>query len=139
MLKLLQPGRILYLLLTADTALLRLWFSFCSFGWVIWLAVDDTFSIMHPHAAALVKNNTQILMLLFFVHGCAVLYGVKTKRFSIPLLFCEGLLGVFLWLGTGIAEWMTQEAPGPSVVAGLISMFLLARYPTHYSGGKDES
>ena len=139
MLKMLQPGRIAYLLLTADTALLRLWFALCSFGWVVWLMFDKEFSVIHPHAAAIVKGDLHLLMLLFFIHGSAVLYGVKTKRFSITLLFCEGLLGVFLWLGTGIAEWMTQGVPGPSIVAGLISMFLLARYPTHYSGGQDDS
>lgn len=122
---------LLHLILAGETALLRLCFALCSFGWTIWLFTDKLFSVNHP--ATVLLAGPYVLGTLFFIHACALLYGVRTHKYSKGLLFLEGILGVFLWVGTGISETLNQGTIGPSVFAGLIAIFLLIRYPTHYT------
>lgn len=129
-------SKIIRLLLWGETALLRFWLSLCSFGYATWVAFDPNYASGHQEAVSLASVNTQVV--LFLVHGAAVLYGVVTGRYNTFLLLCEGLLGVFLWFGLGLAETVHQGTPGPMLVAGCIAFFLLIRYPTHY-GVVDES
>ena len=121
---------LLRMLLLADTRLLRFWMAMCSFGFAIWVVFDPSYSDHHKMATLLAIAPVQAT--LFFTHGVALMYGVCTGRFSTALLLCEGLLGVFLWFGVGIAEAIEQGVPGPMFVAGLVAVYLLIRYPTHY-------
>ena len=118
------------LLNSGDTALLRVFFAAASFGMAIWAAFDPLYATNHPIAVSLVSVHAQVL--LFTVHSCATWYGVMTKRYSVPLLFCEGWAGLFLWFGIGLCEAAQQGAPGPMLVSGgSLAAFLLYRYPTH--------
>lgn len=124
------------LLLFGDTRLLRFWLALCSMFFSVWVLFDKDYASGHQEAVSLVSEHAQVV--LFAVHGIAVMYGVLTGRFNTILLLCEGLLGAFLWLGLGLAETIHQGTPGPMLVAGTMSLFLLIRYPTHY-GVVDES
>ena len=128
-------GRLMRLLLTGKTDLLRFFFALCSFGFSFWVAFDPSYPLQHQEAIAVAPAHAQII--LFTIHGFSLLYGVLTCRYSIALLFTEGVLGVFLWCGIGIAEWHQQGVPGPMFMAGLIALFLLIRYPTHYGVDTD--
>ena len=120
----------MHMLLTGNTNLLRFFFSLCSFGFAVWVTFDSRYAEQHSYAVLLASPHAQGL--LFMVHGFAVFYGVLTSRFSKVLLFMEGILGVFLWCGIGVAESLQQGTPGPLLMASLIALFLLIRYPTHY-------
>lgn len=116
-----------------DTTQTRIFFSMVSFGWVLYILADKIgFAARHPNVAEYVANPST-LAILFSVYACAVFYGACTGRFSFILLLIEGFLGVYLWMGVGIADALGQGAPGPTFFAGLIALFLLARYPTHYT------
>lgn len=134
--KLVLKSRLAMLLLTADTALLRYWFSWASMGYALMVLMDQAYPSNHPLAVALCDAHYQVI--LFALHAIAMFYGVMTRRYSTTLLFIEGILGVFLWCGIGIAEAIQQGTPGPMLIAGGgISLFLLMRYPTHYEGGDE--
>lgn len=123
--------KIVTLLLTSDTKLLRFWFAISSLSYGLWVAVDQSYAL-HHHVAASIPQLLQAA--LFAVHGLSVMYGVGTGRFSRPLLCSEGLLGLALWGGIGLAEMAQQGVPGPMLLGGGgIALFLLVRYPTHYS------
>lgn len=124
-------SKILTLLLTGETALLRLWFGIASLAFGIWISFDPNFSEGHTVAIAMATLEAQIVM--FFVHGCAMIYGAITSKFSRIQLFLECFLGIFLWVGLGLAEMVQQQAPGPMIAGGGIALFLLIRYPTHYN------
>ena len=127
-------GKLISLLLVGETAMLRFWFAVASFGYGSWALMDSEYAIMHPMSLRLASDHMQGV--LFLTHALALIYGVKTGKFSNLLLFVEGILGVFLWCGIGIAEAIQQGTPGPMLLGGGgISMFLLLRYPTHYSAG----
>lgn len=131
----LLKNRFVRMLLIGETILLRFWFALASFGFSLWIYFDETYIINHHVASEMTAPGAQVI--LFFLHGCATLYGALTGRFSQILLILEGLLGVFLWVGIGGAEMVQQGIPGPMLVAGGgIALFLLMRYPTHYTGDK---
>ena len=73
-------SRIMTLLLTGDTALLRFWFALASLGFAWWVATDPDYAQEHFMAVQLAIPPAQVAM--FFVHGWATLYGVITKRFD---------------------------------------------------------
>ena len=126
---------IVRMLLKDDTRLLRFFFSFASFSYGLWALFDPLYTEQHTTSLKLFNGSTHMMAVLFIIHSFATLYGVLTKRFSVSLLFIEGLLGSALWGGIGFAEAIQQGVPGPMLVAGgSISLFLLARYPTHYDG-----
>lgn len=128
-------NRILATLLFGKTELLRIFFALCSFGWGFWALTDAKFSAEHATTVSFVPLPQ--LGILFMVHSVAVWYGVKTQRYNVFLLFIEGLLGAFLWIGVGIAEAKGQGTIGPTLFGGVCALFLLIRYPTHYTGGRD--
>ena len=120
-------------LVSDDTIQLRFFFAIVSFGWVSYILSDRAaFALHHPYVVEYMTTPEK-LGTLFFTYSCALMYGAITGRFSFILLLIEGYLGVFLWMGVGIADWVQQGAPGPAFFAGLIAAFLLARYPTHYT------
>lgn len=120
-------------LVSDNTIQLRVFFSLVSFGWVSYILSDKAaFADHHPYVVEYMSAPEK-LATLFLVYSCAIMYGAATGRFSFILLLIEGYLGVFLWMGVGIADWVQQGAPGPAFFAGLIAAFLLARYPTHYT------
>lgn len=123
-------SKLMRMLLIGNTNLLRFFFSLCSFGFAAWVMFDPNYPIQHPYAVTLASPHAQGL--LFMVHGFAMMHGVVTGRYSHVLLFMEGVLGVFLWCGIGVAETLQQRTPGPLIMASLIALFLLIRYPTHY-------
>lgn len=119
------------LILSGETALLRFWFSLASLGFATWILFDESYPVIHYNTLNIASVNVQVT--LFLVHGLATLYGVLYRRYSTTLLILEGLVGVFLWSGLGLAEAIQQGSPGPMLIAGGgISLFLLIRYPTHY-------
>ena len=128
--KRLAQSKLVTLLLFGETRLLRFWLALCSFGYAAWVAFDPDYATGHAEAVSLASVNMQVA--LFILHGLSVMYGVVTGRFNTVLLMTEGLLGVFLWFGLGMAETTHQGTPGPMLIAGLIAIFLLVRYPTHY-------
>ena len=123
------------LLLTGPTDLLRLWFGLASIGFSFWILSDRNYPI--EHAMTLAIASTEAQMVLFFIHGAAMLYGVTTGTYNRLLLILEGVLGIFLWVGIGASEAVHQGSPGPMLIAGGgIALFLLVRYPTHYTGSR---
>ena len=128
-------NRLLSLLLFGDTAMLRFFFALTSVGWGVWVLSDPTFAAQHAMTIAFVPLPQ--LGILFITHACAVFYGIWTHRYNVILLFIEGLLGVFLWVGVGLAEAKGQGALGPTLFGGIAAMFLLIRYPTHYTKGRN--
>lgn len=128
-------NRVLSALLFGKTENLRVFFALCSFGWGLWVLTDSRFEAEHAATVAFVPIPQ--LGILFLVHGFAMFYGVWTGRYSVWLLFLEGLLGAFLWVGVGIAESYGQQAIGPTLFGGLCALFLLIRYPTHYAGSRN--
>ncbi len=127
---------IIGVILTGETALLRIWFSLWSFSWTFLSFVDGNFATTHDFVAKIAP--IPVLAFLFFVHAFSLLYGVITRRYSTTLLFLEGILGVFLWAGVGIAESLQYKTISPSVLAGFTALFLLIRYPTHYSDPRED-
>ena len=127
-------NRVLRLLLEGDTALVRFWFALCSYGWAAFIFfATDQFLLEHPESYHLARAEQ--LGVLFAVYATATMYGVVTRRFSVPLLFVEGALGTFLWGGIGIVDMLAQGSVGPAFGGGLIALYLLMRYPTHYTKG----
>lgn len=129
---------LLGLILTGETSLLRLWFSIWSFGWAFLAITDRNFIEMHKYTSQIAP--IPVLAALFAIHATALLYGVVTRKFNTLLLFLEGVLGVFLWAGVGIAEIAQYHSFTPASLAGFTALFLLIRYPTHYTdprGGKE--
>jgi hypothetical protein len=127
--------RLMNVLLCGETVLLRFFFSLAGFGWVSWVLVDVSFAEFHEHAMKLATPNQ--FAMIFFIHSCALLYGVVTQKYNRWLLMLEGALGVFAWSAMAWAETMDQTGIGPSAVGALVAFFLLVRYPTHYTP-KDE-
>lgn len=128
-----SKSNVLVLLFTADTKLLRFWFALASLAYATWLVLDPNYSVIHPLSVQVAP--AEALAILCCIHGVSMLYGVFTGYYSTVLLFLEAILGVFLWVGLGIAHAYEQGTPGPMLIAGGgISLFLLIRYPTHYSG-----
>jgi hypothetical protein len=123
-------NRILSKLIFGDTENLRTFFALCSFGWGLWALTDANFA--KDHASVISFVQLPQLGILFFIHCAGVLYGVNTGRYNVILLFIEGLLGAFLWVGVGIAEAIGQGTAGPTLFGGMCALFLLIRYPTHY-------
>lgn len=126
---------IVKLLCTGDTKLVRAWFALCSIAWASWLLFDNNIPNTHPLLLTLAPQfHTAVL---FLVYSCALLYGVKTEHYSLTMLFIEGIMGFFLWFGSGILDSFQHGAPSPALIGSFISLYLLIRYPTHYSGGPD--
>ena len=128
-------NRILAALLFGKTETLRIFFAACSFGWGFWALTDPKFPVEHASTLAFVPLPQ--LGILFIVHAVAVWYGVNSERYNVVLLFIEGLLGAFLWIGVGVAEAKGQGTLGPTLFGGLTALFLLIRYPTHYAGSRN--
>ncbi len=74
---------------------------------------------MHPYLWAL----------LFVLVGCVTIYGAVTCRYSKATLVVEGLLGVALWSAVSISSSISQGSIGAVTIAGVVSVFLLVRYP----------
>ena len=123
-------SRLLGTLLVGETAVTRFWFSLCSLGCAIAIMFDPNYAVSHPGTMQLASVNAQGL--LFMLHFAAMFYGVITRRYSTVLLLLEGVLGVFIWFGFGLAEALHRGTPGPLVIGGILAFFLLLRYPTHY-------
>ena len=119
---------LLYILLQSETTAVRFWFGLTSlfFGLFMWT---------HPEAKweYLV---TYIIMphwmwgIGFMVSGAAVLIGAVTKKYSWTSMFFEAILGTVLWVSVSVSSMMSQGSPGAVTIAGLMSMWLLVRYPT---------
>ena len=77
----------------------------------------------------LTKDNDWVWAIGFIINGSALLYGVYTQKFSHFLLWCEGLLGTFLWFVASAAMTAAQESPGASWVPFLIAVWVCYRYP----------
>lgn len=121
-------SRMVALMATGDTDLLKFCFAWCSLGWSFFiLAATDTFRQQFPSAAAL--GSPVILGWLFVFQALASMYGVLTGRSNVLLLLVESLLGLYLWGGMGIAEALGQGVPGPLIFGGFISLLLFVRYP----------
>jgi hypothetical protein len=116
--------------LTADTRLMRFWFALCSIGYANWVFFDDHYSVLHPSINNFV--DVQMLPWLFLTHACVSIYSVLSEKTNTYFLFLEGVLGVFLWLVTGISETTDQGSLGPNLIASFMAIYLLVRYPTHY-------
>lgn len=126
---------IIKLLCTGDTKLVRVLFAAVSISWAVWLLFDKSLPQTHPLLLVLAPQfHTAVL---FLVYSVALLYGAKTSHYSLTMLFIEGIMGAFLWIGSGILDSIQHGAPSPPLIGSLISLFLLIRYPTHYSGGPD--
>lgn len=123
------------LLCTADTKLLRLCFAIVSVTWASWLILDPNINVTHPILQVL--GPSPYISTLFLVYSSALIYGVKTAHYSLSMLFIEGIMGTFLWVGSGILDSIQHQTLSPPLVGGLIALYLLIRYPTHYTGGPD--
>jgi hypothetical protein len=130
-------NKIVFSLVQGETQLLRIFFALASFGFGWWIHFDADWAQTHTYALALAGGNVHFLAVLYFVHGCALIYGVATGRYSVPLLFVEAILGWALWFVMGVAEAAQQNAVGPMLLSGgMISTLLLIRYPTHHEGSR---
>lgn len=116
--------------LTADTRLMRFWFALCSLGYANWVFFDEFYPILHPSITKFVDIG--VLPWLFLTHAAVSIYSVLREKTNTQFLFLEGVLGVFLWLATGIAETTDQGSLGPNLIASFMAIYLLIRYPTHY-------
>lgn len=123
-----------YIFKTSETVSVRFWFALASIGFGCFmmfmrhtLEVD---SMEYIYMFLLADKYTWGT--LFILHGTALLYGALTGRFSNTLLIIEGVLGCAVWTVAAIAMTLSQGTPGPTVAGGLIAIWLLVRYPTHW-------
>lgn len=121
-----------FVFIFSQTSAVRFFFSLCSL-WVSALLLGDDY---REHIA----GSIDLLLSLaprycwasaFFVHGSSVLYGVLLDRYSKILLMSEGVLGAALWTAAGVALSISQSSISGVIIASLVSVWLLVRYPTH--------
>ena len=115
------------LLLTGSTALLRFWFGFAAIGYGFFLATaaSDHFE----YRVTMLVMNRYLWMVLFCIVGVTGIYGAITSKYSKATLVVEGFLGTALWTAVSISSAMSQGSIGAVTIAGVISIFLLVRYP----------
>jgi hypothetical protein len=127
---LIRVNRLLYMLAKEDTTLLRLFFGLASILFGCRLMFDDSWHVFHESSLRIAPQ--WVLMEMFFAHGAAVVYGSITSRNNLPLLWLEGILGVFIWMAVAWTDLIDIGTASPSLVGAALAFFLLVRYPTHY-------
>ena len=101
-----------------------------------------TTSVSHDDAALMAKalgaaNATAVWIILFVTHGIFILRGLSGK-FGFTALMTEGVLGLFIWGITAITHTMAQGSLGPSAIATLMMVWIVARYPLDCGGKKGD-
>ena len=121
---------ILWMLLLGETRQVRFWFSIVSFAFGI-----ETFSptFVEGNPLLMLLASDEVWRLAFFVHATAVMYGVITKQYNRWLLILEGMLGTAIYVSLGLADILFWQHPSPTLFCSLVAMYLLIRYPTHYT------
>lgn len=131
--KRLLRNRIMVELSTGDTTLLRLFIAALSFS--AWWMIMFSPELANARWPALrVLGDLNVLKWLFLVHSFGLLRGVITGRFSTITLWVEAGLGVFLWGGNAVFDYMMTRSIGPLSVTLLLALHIAARYPTHNEG-----
>ena len=124
--------RIRWVLLYSQTSATRMWFGLTSIGFGSFMLFSPTVhSRLSEYNLMLQIMPDQIWGALFVLHGLALWYGLLMRTFNKLLLILEGLVGIAVWAGAGIAVSIAQGAPGAVLAGTLISFWLLVRYPTH--------
>ena len=101
-----------------------------------------TTTVSHDDAALMSKalgaaNATAVWIALFVAHGIFILRGLGGK-FGFFTLMTEGVLGLFIWGITAITHAMAQGSLGPSAIAALMMVWLVARHPLDFGGKKGD-
>lgn len=128
--------RLYEVLLKTDTAPTRFWFAIASLGFAI-DTIYSTNEISDKLMFAIAPEWAWVM--LFTLNAIALLYGVFTKRYDTILLFFEGILGTALWMAAAFAHIYAHGSLDAVFAGGLIALWLLIRYPTHweYSDGSE--
>lgn len=121
-------GSLAYILLQSETAAVRFWFGLTTIFFGLFMVSNSasqweyliTFYIM-PYWAWGIG---------FIVSGCSILRGAITGRYSFKTMLLESVLGTILWVSVAVSSMMSQGSPGAVTIAGLMSLWLLVRYPT---------
>lgn len=125
-------------LVWADTKPTRLFLAMIDFTFAAYMWSDRSVDDMAIMVNSIPTNYPLILWsTLFALHGLALLKGLSGK-FNFFTLMIEGVLGVALWGITALTNTLAQGyVPGPSTVALLMTVWLLARYPSNW-GPRDD-
>ena len=107
-------------------------FAFAAYMWTH-AAEDDMAQMIHAIPSS---HPTALWSLLFLTHGTALLIGLR-GRFNFFTLLLEGVLGIALWGIAALTNSIEQGLPGPTIVAFLMTAWILVRYPTHW-GERDD-
>jgi ABC-type transport system involved in multi-copper enzyme maturation permease subunit len=126
-------ARARWLALSSQTVACRFWFGFTSLGFGSFLIFSGAVHNPNSEYRYMIQlASDEVWAAGFVVYGIALLYGVFTRSFSKIQLYLEGVLGVAVWAGGGIAVSLAQGTPGAMSVGALLAFWLLVRYPTHW-------
>ena len=126
----------LWMLLVGETRQVRFWFAIVSFMFGL-ETISTGFVEGNPLLLALATD--EIWRMAFFLHGVSVMYGVITKQYSKPLLLIEGVLGTAMYGALGIGDLLYFHTASPTIFCSVVAMYLLIRYPTHYTSNVEVS
>lgn len=119
--------RLRYVLFCSETSGTRFWFGLLTVGFAAYMGVAAD---PQEYALALQIMPTWAWATALLINGLFLVAGVFTQRFSFALMMVEGVLGTFAWSVMGIATSISLGLPSAPLVASLVSIWILMRYPT---------
>ena len=120
-------GRLRYVLLESETVAVRWWMGLVSLGYAAFLPfVDSHFE----YSVSLQLMPSWMWSLLFVISGASLIQGVISRRYNLLGCALEGVLSSLTWVALGITTSISQGIPGATMVASLIALWILVRYPT---------
>lgn len=120
-------GRLRYVLLESETVAVRWWMGLVSLGYAAFLPfVDSHFE----YSISLQLMPSWLWSLLFVITGASLIQGVISRRYNLIGCALEGVLSSITWVSLGITTSISQGIPGATMVASLIALWILVRYPT---------
>lgn len=115
------------LLADESDRLLRFWFGAAAIGYGFFLA---TAAGNHfEYRVTMLIMNRYLWLALFLLVGCTTIYAAVKKNYSKATLVIEGYVGAALWVAVSISSGISQGSIGAVTIAGIISIYLLVRYP----------
>lgn len=128
-------GRLKYVLMESETVAVRWWMGLVSLGYAAFLPfVDSHFE----YSVSLQLMPSWMWSTLFVITGVSLIQGVISRRYNLLGCAMEGVLSTITWVSLGITTSISQGIPGATMVASLIALWILVRYPTWVDHTKHE-
>jgi hypothetical protein len=116
-----------YIFTESETIAVRFWFGLITLGYGFYL---PTVNLKSDFVLAIMLMPAWLWGILFGINGIATIYGTLTSKKSRINMLVECVLGTFCWITIGVTVSMAQGIPGPTLMASMVSLWLLVRYPT---------